>query len=108
MRKLANDISALTTISLKALWDLEDKARDCISHDVYENLISGECLTEIDIGIGTLYIKCEESEIKYKFIPAKKLEEKVAQTVRTKTSPVVLNVETALKNRIEKTYKDLI
>jgi hypothetical protein len=55
-----------------------------------------------------LYIKCEEDQIKYKFIPSKKLEENVAFTVKHGTSPVQYMVEEALKDRIETTYKNLI
>ena len=108
MNKLVNDLSTLTTISKNALNSLTEKAQGCICHCVYESLLEENPLTEVDIGIGTLYIKCEEDEIKYKFIPAKKLEENVAQTVRTKVSPITLQVETALKERIESTYKQLV
>ena len=106
--KLINDLALLTTISVNALSLLNDRALSCICHSVYENLLSAEPLTSIDIGIGTLYIKCEEDEIKYKFIPSKKLEECVSLTVQDKCSPLVHQVETTLKDRIESTYKDLL
>lgn len=108
MNKLIDDIATLTTISQNALVNLTEKSISCICHSVCESLLEGNNLTEMDIGIGTLYIKCEEDQIKYKFIPSKKLEENVAFTVRNKTSPVQYQVEAALKDRIETTYKNLI
>ncbi len=106
--KIVDDISTLTTISKNSLYNLVEKSHSCICHAVYESLISGNPVTEIDIGIGTLYIKCEETEIKYKFIPSKKLEENVAYTVKNKVSPLVYEVEDSLKLRIESTYKNLL
>lgn len=108
MNKLIDDISTLTTISKNALVNLNDKAQSCICHCVCESLIEGNSLTEIDIGIGTLYIKFEGEEIKYKFIPSKKLEESVALTAQYKSSPLVYEVDVALKERIESTYKNLL
>ena len=108
MTKLIDDIATLTTISQHALVNLNDKAYSCICHSVCENMLEGNPLTEIDIGIGVLYIKCEEGQIKYKFIPSRKLEENVALTVTNKVSPIVFEVETALKDRIESTYKNLL
>ena len=108
MKKLVNDLSALTTISINALVELQEKIQLIIAHDVYENYISGNPLCEIDVGIGTLYIKYEEEKIKYKFIPSKKLEENVLTTIKSKRSPLITTLETTLKDRIENTYKDLL
>lgn len=108
MTKLIEDLATLTTISQNALVNLNEKANSCICHSVCESMLEGKPLTEIDLGIGILYIKCEEDQIKYKFIPSKKLEESVAFTVKHKTSPILFEVETALKDRIESTYKNLL
>ena len=108
MNKLAEDIACLTTIPVSALLDLEKLYGDCLVHNIYENLICGNNPIEVDIGIGTLYIKLEDANIKYKFIPSKNLEETVAQTIRTKTSPVTIAVNTALRKRIENVYKQLL
>lgn len=108
MNKLIEDIATLTTISQHALVNLTEKVNACICHSVFESLKEGNQLTEIDIGVGILYIKCEEDQIKYKFIPSKKLEENVSYTVKHRVSPVQYQVETALKERIESTYKNLL
>lgn len=108
MNRLIDDIAVLTNISTYALEGLIEKSRCCICHSVYEDLLNRENPTEIDIGIGTLYIKCEDSDIKYKFIPSKKLEEEVAFTIRNKLSPLTMEVDATFKHRIENTYKQLL
>jgi hypothetical protein len=108
MTKIIEDLATLTTISQNALVNLNEKTHACICHSVCESMLEGNPLTEIDLGIGILYIKCEEDQIKYKFIPSKKLEENVTSTVKNKVSPLVFEVETSLKDRIESTYKNLL
>ena len=108
MNRLIEDLSTITTISQGTLSSLNDKAISCICHSVYESVLETDSLTKLDIGIGILYIKCEGSEIKYKFIPSKKLEESVASTIVSKKSPLVYQVETSLKERVESTYKNLL
>lgn len=108
MNKLTADISTITSISKLALDNLVDKACTCICHSVHESILSKESMTSIDIGIGILYIKFEGEQIKYKFIPSKKLEENIAFTILNKESPLVFNLETTLKERIENAYKELL
>lgn len=108
MNKLTNDLCAITSISKLALDNLVDKSITCICHSVQENILSKDPLTCIDIGIGTLYIKFEGNEVKYKLIPSKKLEESVSFTLLNKQSPLVYSLETALKDRIENAYKELL
>lgn len=108
MNKLIEDLSTVTTISEGTLNNLNEKALLCICHSVFENIREKESLTKIDIGVGILYINCEGDNVKYKFIPSKKLEESVATTVLTKKSPLVSTVETVLRDRLDATYKNLI
>ena len=108
MNKLIEDLSTITTIAQGTLTRLNDKAILCIAHSVMESLQEKESLTKIDIGIGILYINCEGDNVKYKFIPSKKLEESVASTIITKKSPLVTRVETTLRERLDATYKNLI
>ena len=108
MNKLIEDLSTITTISQGTLSSLSDRAISCICHSVFESVQEKDSLIKMDIGIGILYIKCEGSDIKYKFIPSKKLEESVASTISSKKSPLVYQVETSLKERVETTYKSLL
>jgi len=108
MNKIIDDVAALTSISVNSLAMLNDRTIQAICHCVYEGILEGNNPIEMELGFGTLYIKYEGDEIKYKFIPSKKLEESVSRTVQTKTSPIVQGLDAALKERIENTYKDLL
>lgn len=106
--KLTQDLSAITGIPKLTLDNLVEKADTCIAHSLYETFLKKEVLTEIDIGIGMLYIKLEGNQIKYKFIPSEKLEQFISFSLVNKESPLILDAEKALKTRVEKTYKELI
>ena len=108
INKLNQDLSDVTGIPKLTLDNLSYKACTCLGHSVYESLLKKEPLTEIDIGIGTLYIKVEGNDIKYKFIPSTKLETTVSFTIQNKESPLIVDAEKSLKTRIEKTYKELL
>lgn len=105
---LSTDLSVLTNISKLSLENLADKACYCMSHTVLEALVSKEAQCEIDIEIGKLYIKLEEDQIKYKFIPSKKLEETIAFTVKNKQSPLINKIDSGLVERIENAYRCLL
>lgn len=108
MEKLINDLSVLTNVSINSLYELLDKANLIIAHDVFENLKEKNPTTTIDIGVGSLYIKLEGENIKYKFIPSKNLEDLVCKTVSSGSSPITNRVDLVLNKRIEQTYKDLL
>lgn len=108
MNNIVEDVSILTTIPKKSLDRIIEKSHSCICHSVYENLCEHELLTELNIGIGTLYIKLENENVLYKFVPCKKLDESVKETFRNKKSPLVKKVEDALSTRIVHTYKDMM
>ena len=105
---LSQDLSIITGVSKLSLDNLSDRAIICACHGLRECLLSRESQCEIDIGIGLLYIKVEETEIKYKFIPSKKFEERVAFTVRNKLSPLTIEADKALGERIDNAYKSLL
>ena len=108
MIDIIDDLSAITFISKLSLENLGSKLIDCVAHGVQENIAAGKNISEIDLNFGKLYIKLEESEIKYKFIPSKKLENAVRYACENMDSPLVLRAENKLKERIESTYKDLL
>ena len=108
MNRIIEDVSALTSISVNSLAQLNERVIESICHNVYEGILEGKNPIDMDLGFGTLYIKYEEDKIKYKFIPSKKLEESVSCTVKTKSSPIVAGLDIALRDRIENTYKNLL
>lgn len=105
--KLVEDLSTLTTISKLSLDTLVTKCNTIICHDVEESILDQQQITEVDIGIGTLYIQIVGEQVKYKFIPSDKLNAAICKTVKTGASPLVMEVEGALKSRVERAYKDL-
>lgn len=108
MINITKDISNITTIPYATLGKLHSLSTSCICHAVQETRLLNGNLTSVDIGIGTLYIKTTEDEIKYKFIPSSKLEKSVMETVKTGKSPLVSKVEETLKDRVMNVYKELL
>lgn len=108
INRLAQDVSNVTGIPRLTIDNIVEKINSCLGHCVYETIIKGETLTEVDIGIGILYIKFENDQVKYKFIPSEKLSNIVTFSILNKESPLILDAEKALKTRVEKTYKELI
>ncbi len=104
---LISDLSTLTTIPVSTLEKLENKKQLCILHKVAENERKSEPITYADVGIGTVYIKHENDEIRYKFIPSKNFEKSLKTTIETGESPLITTVETALSDKIMNIYKDL-
>lgn len=107
MRNLIEDISTLTTIGKYNLDQLVAKSVAIVSHNVEESLRDRKDITSIDIGLGVLHIQHKENSIKYKFIPSKKLDDAVFNTYKTRESALTLEIDKALGERINNTYKDL-
>lgn len=108
MINIVQDVATITTVPRAYLKSLITQGVQCVCHAVYENTLENESLTQMDIGIGKLYIKQEDDIIKYKFIPSSELEKLVQQTVTTRESPLTAVVEKAVASRIVDTYKDLL
>ena len=64
-------------------------------------------VTEIDLDYGTLIIKIEDGQIKFRFVPSVKLNKNIKSTIVNNKSPLTGAVEATLKDRITKTYKEL-
>lgn len=105
---LDKDLSAITDIPASTYQSIAKKASLCIGHSVYENIIEGETVTSVNIGIGTLFVGVEGSQIKYKFVPNRFLENAVSSAVKNEESPLI---EDALKSVGEKfmaSYRELL
>lgn len=107
MTDLLQDISTITTIGRYNLDNLTNKSISLISHSVEESLRNHNDITSIDIGIGILHIQHIENSIKYKFIPSKKLDDTVYNTYKNRRSALAVDIDKALGERIQNTYKDL-
>lgn len=108
MDNIITNLSTLTTIPKETLNKLYDNMSWCICDSVYQNILRYENLTEMDIGIGTLYILRDGDDVKYKFKPSVKLETAIKDTIINKNNPLQIKLETSLINKINHTYKDII
>lgn len=104
---LLEDISTLTTVQKASLDRLSDQSIKCICHNVQEALLIGINEVCIDIGLGNLFLFISENEVKYRFEPSYKLENNIIETLLTKKSPVISDIEESLINKINVVYKEL-
>lgn len=107
MFNMLDDMSIITTIPKGVLDKLVAKSIETICYDVREQQLQNLPVTEVDIGIGILYIKLEDDSIMYKFVPSEVLENKVLRTVNKQYKPVCGLAEASLKKRIMNAYKEL-
>lgn len=108
MINLIEDISALTEVSEKTLDKLVNVANYCIGHAVHETMCQGSDITVVDMGIGELTIRVLNEGIQYRFVPSTVLEKTLVKTVVGKTSPMIVQLETKLQDKIDKAYKEVL
>ncbi len=108
MTNLVQDLSTLTTIPKKNLNRLIDVAIYSINETIAEDLLQGNDVSEVNIGLGNLYIQCSGNKLNFKFIPSAKLREEVINTIKNKENSLELTLEKNLIDRITNTYKDII
>lgn len=108
MINIVEDVSKITTIPKSYLDKLNEKAVWCICDGIQDELIQGNNIIELDIGIGTLLISSEQENIRYKFIPSEYLEKSINETVTYEHSPLQDQLEQSLINKIVNTYKDIL
>lgn len=107
MIDIINDTATLTTIPVNVLRRLSKKFEDAILYAVKESLLSGETITELDVGVGRLLIKVESDTIAYKFLPSATFEKQLVNTIEGKYLPIQTEVENGLKNKVMNVYKEL-
>lgn len=108
MNNLISDVSRLSNIPLATLSKIQDLEKILIAQYVSESILTDQETTEIDIGLGKLLIRISDSEIKYKFIPSKILDQQLINTVNSKTSPLIDKLENSIQEKIMRTYKEMI
>ena len=99
MHKLIDDLSALTTIPVINLSKLVDKATWCICDCVEESKLADEKVVNIDL---------DKESIQYRFVPSKKLETAIKDTIVSGKNPLVAQAEATLAQRIIDVYKSYI
>lgn len=106
--KAVENVSKLTTIPEKNLARLQDIYAYVICDAVEDALLSDIYVSDIELGFGTLSIKFEDNELRFRFKPSAKFEEELIDTIVNKRNVLTLEVEKSLVSKIVQTYKDLM
>lgn len=107
MNNIINDVATLTTIPEKTLNKLSKKFMYSICEAVHEDAINDTDISELFIGIGTLYIKHGDGVVKYHFEPSDTLDKALAQTLLNNINPLDSMLNDALHKKFTEIYKDL-
>lgn len=107
MSNIIEDVSVLSTIPEKTLEKLLSKVYYCISDTLVEDIANEKDITELDIGIGVLYIRHIGEQVSYKFIPSENLEKVVNTTIIKKQNLLENVLNDSLAKKFMDVYKDL-
>lgn len=107
MRNIISDVSTLSTIPENIIEKLVDKTIYCVSDALIEDLEAENDITELDIGIGILYIKHIGNEVAYKFKPSDEFSKAVNSTIKTRQNLLTNTLESTLIIRFLNVYKDI-
>lgn len=105
---VSDDLSKLTTIPKWQIDKLHDITKLDICQCVLDSMKEENQICQIDIGIGTLFIKTIKDCVEYKFIPDAHLERMVIDTVNDKKEFLKEDLEIKSNMRILKIYKELM
>lgn len=105
---LIKDLATLTNIPMEIWEKFIRVANKDIAQCMFETIKSQESSFSIDIGIGILYIKYEEDNILYKFIPNESLEKEVEKVITERHSPLIQIGTKQFVTRLNNTYKEFI
>ena len=105
---MIEDTAILTNVPEYVLKRFIPICNNIICHSIYESQVQGKPQTNIDLGIGELQIFISNDSIRYKFIPSNILEKTITTTVCNKVSPIAVQLDNNLKEKIDKSYKELL
>lgn len=106
--KAIENVSKLTTIPEKNLTRLQDIYALVVCDAVEDSLLAGDTVANVDIGFGTLGVKFEDNELRFRFKPSAKFEEELIDTLVNKRNSLTHEIEKSLVSKIVQTYKDLM
>lgn len=104
---LKEDLCWLTQIDSKSMSYIVERVKDIICYDISQSMNEHEKITEIDVGIGTLYINIDDTT-KYKFIPNDRLISEVQKTIKGNNIKLNDKISYRIAKRIENAYKELL
>lgn len=107
MTNIINDLALLTTIPEKSITKLLKKEIYCICEAVEEDILEDKDLSILNLGIGILYIKYKDNELKYKFVPSNELQKGLINTIVNKKNILENVLNASLAKKFTEIYKDL-
>lgn len=107
-KKLSTQLSKISNIPENILDNLNKLSVNTIAEIVYEASLQNDFIINLDIGIGNLLIKRNESDVNLKFIPSKQLEDDIAFIYKNNESPLKNTLKKNLKAKLVDTYKEIL
>lgn len=107
MNNTLTDLATLTNIPEKILEKLFQSIAYIICQAVLEDTLDESDITSIDLNFGILYIKHENSELKFKFVPSKDLEDNLKETITQKLNLMENTLTDKISVKLLEIYKEL-
>lgn len=108
MIDIIKNVSKITSIPKSQLDEVVNKLDVCVAHEAIALVDEDLGSAELDIGIGTLTLSCDGSNISYEFIPSNQLEKMIISAVRSGESPLAELCLDTIKERVLAVYKELL
>ena len=104
------NISKLSTIPVKSIEQLSRYINSIHSHDLVTQMMDDKStnIFEIQLFEGTLMLQVIDDNIKYKFIPSEEFSKAILDTVLSKKSLLVNDLDKKLQRILQKAYKDVL
>lgn len=104
------NISKLSAIPVKSIEQLSRYINSIHSHDLVTQMMDDKSanIFEIQLFEGTLMLQIIDDSIKYKFIPSEEFSKTILDTVLSKKSLLVNELDKKLQRILQKAYKDVL
>lgn len=104
------NISKLSTIPVKSIEQLSRYINSIHSHDLVTQMMDDKStnIFEIQLFEGTLMLQLIDDNIKYKFIPNEEFSKVILDTILSKKSLLVNELDKKLQRILQKAYKDVL
>lgn len=104
------NISKLSTIPVKSIEQLSRYINSIHSHDLVTQMMDDKStnIFEIQLFEGTLMLQVIDDSIKYKFIPNEEFSKVILDTILSKKSLLVNDLDKKLQRILQKAYKDVL
>ena len=106
--EIIKDLADLTSVSEKIFEKLSNNIMFLILQNLEETINKNEKICEFDLTLGKLLISLEDDELKFKFIPSKKLEKEIIKTIEEGQNSMEKILISNMISTLEKTYKELL